>query len=232
MRFYRSWRPVEALSFDLDDTLYENGSVIQRAEDWLADQLKNTIVETAHLNHYHWLRYKQRVLRERPELGHDVSACRLAWLELALHECGSKNAKARSCELLDGFIAVRSDLQVPPESFALLDRLAARYPLIAITNGNVDTTRIGLAPYFTQVLKPIDGVRCKPHADLFKQAQLVLDVAPDAIAHIGDHPVTDVAGALACGYRAIWLNRAGRDRRLRNLPHVELSSLQELDQLL
>ena len=35
MQFYRRWQPVAAISFDLDDTLYDNGPAIARAEQWM-----------------------------------------------------------------------------------------------------------------------------------------------------------------------------------------------------
>ena len=35
MHFYRRWQPVAAISFDLDDTLYDNGPAIVRAEQWM-----------------------------------------------------------------------------------------------------------------------------------------------------------------------------------------------------
>lgn len=47
--------------------------------------------------------------------------------------------------------------------------------------------------------------------------------------HIGDNPSTDVAGALAAGLCAVWLNRSGRDRAHDEpVPTLEVRSLVEL----
>lgn len=232
MKFYRSWQGVRALTFDLDDTLYENGEVIRRAELWLNTQLKERFVETAHLNSYHFLSYKKRVLQGQPMLHHDVSACRLAWLELLFNDCGVSSAPEQARQLMIEFIAVRSDFSVPQASLELLESLAERFPLVAITNGNVDAQQIGLSDYFIDILSPGEGVRRKPWPDLFTLAQQRLNLPPQQVAHIGDHPVTDVAGALASGFRAIWLNTGQRNTRLRRLPDIEITSITELEALL
>ncbi len=131
-----------------------------------------------------------------------------------------------------GFLAERSKIEVSGETHALLARLAGRYPLVVITNGNLDLTRAGLADYFTLVCKAGLGSRMKPAPDMFVEAQRgPAGTRPDPAR--GDHPETDVLGARLHGFKAAWLNERGQPwRQLQLLPDVELTALGELVELL
>jgi putative hydrolase of the HAD superfamily len=114
--------------------------------------------------------------------------------------------------------------------------LAARYPLVAITNGNVDPSLCGLDGYFQFVLRSGPDGRAKPYQDMYHLAVERLGVAPEQILHVGDDLTTDVAGALRAGLQACWINDRQRclmqaaDSRL--LPHIEISQLASLTALL
>ncbi|WP_163130132.1 HAD-IA family hydrolase [Agarivorans sp. Alg241-V36] len=235
MIFYRSWSPVQALSFDLDDTLYDNWPYIMRAEQWLIDYLKDQVHVTAHLTASQWQGYKRQVIKRKPELKGDVSACRVAWLSLAFTEHGMAEAEASNLaeNIFQEFLAVRSDFVVPAESLTLLQNLAKRYRLVAITNGNVDIAKIGLGGLFELELKAGGEFKAKPAADMYLYACQQLQLAPQQIAHVGDHCITDVAGATKAGYRSIWLNQNSQQaRKLQALPDIEISQLAQLQHLL
>ena len=76
MQFYRRWQPVAAISFDLDDTLYDNGPAIARAEQWMLDHLRSEYLATAMLDKPRWLALKRQLLLDHPALSHDVSLAR------------------------------------------------------------------------------------------------------------------------------------------------------------
>lgn len=226
MQFYRRWQPPVALSFDLDDTLYDNHPNIRRANQWMDDILADELGQRVN-----WELYKARVLQHNPMLIHDVTECRRAWLCLGLKEQGIPSPETRADELLDDFIAIRSDFSVPEQSHRLLERLAKQFPLVAVTNGNVDVQAIGIADYFTHVFYAGGPYRQKPYPDLFEAAAAALNLQACQIAHIGDDPITDVYGALCHGYQAIWLKEQQASMTV-NLPHVALDDLLELPDLL
>ncbi len=66
MHFYRRWQPVAAISFDLDDTLYDNGPAIVRAEQWMLSHLRSEYLATAMLDKPRWLELKRSVLNSSP----------------------------------------------------------------------------------------------------------------------------------------------------------------------
>jgi len=235
MQFYRRWQPVAAITFDLDDTLYDNGPAIARAEQWMLSHLRSEYLATAMLDKPRWLALKRQLLLSRPELRDDVSLARLHGIREALVQGGMPPSQAaqEAETVFAGFLAERSKIAVSDETHALLARLAGRYPLAVITNGNLDLVQAGLADYFTLVCKAGAGARMKPAPDMFMQVQAVLGLAPGRILHVGDHPETDVLGARLHGFRAAWLNERGQSwQSLSLLPDVELGALHELAGLL
>ena len=235
MHFYRRWQPVAAISFDLDDTLYDNGPAIVRAEQWMLSHLRSEYLATAMLDKPRWLELKRAVLLANPELRHDVSLARQQTIRAAMVAGGmaDQQASREAEQVFAAFLAERSKIEVSESTHRLLARLAERYPLVVITNGNLDLVQAGLADYFTLVCKAGAGARMKPAPDMFVQVQQALGLAPGQILHVGDHPETDVLGARLHGFKAAWLNERRLPwQSLRLLPDVELATLDELAGLL
>jgi len=233
---YRRLRPVRALSFDLDDTLYDNGPVLQAAEQALRDHLHRHYPPLARLSEADWQAAKRQLLARRPQLRHDVTEVRRQLLQHWLGRAGLSAMQARvgAEQALALFLDWRNTVTVPAESHRLLQRLAQRYPLVAITNGNVDPGRIGLGNYFTAVFAAGSKYRSKPHGDLFVAARQHLGLPAASILHVGDHLDTDVYGALASGQPVVWLNQRARPlgrQSLRLLPHWEIHRLVQLLEL-
>ena len=235
MQFYRRRQPVAAISFDLDDTLYDNGPAIARAEQWMLSHLRSEYLATAMLDKPRWLELKRNLLLARPELGQDVSLARQHGIREAMVQGGMtvSLAEQEAERVFAGFLAERSKIAVSESTHRLLTRLAERFPLAVITNGNLDLEQAGLADYFTLVCKAGAGARMKPAPDMFVQVQQALGLAPGQILHVGDHPETDVLGARLHGFKAAWLNERRLPwQSLRLLPDVELATLDELAGLL
>ena len=47
MEFFRRLSGIRAISFDLDDTLYDNRPVIEHAEQWMVAHMRDAYLETA-----------------------------------------------------------------------------------------------------------------------------------------------------------------------------------------
>lgn len=235
MRFYKRLMPVKVISFDLDDTLYDNVPVITAAEAWLLQALKNHRPESTLLDANNLAEIKRQILAVEPELSHDVSALRLRVLTQGLRQQGVDQAAAATmaAEFYQGFLTERGKIEVPAISHQVLSELGQRYQLAVITNGNLPIENTALAPYFKTVLRAgIDG-RMKPAADMFNLLAAQTGVQVSEILHIGDHINTDVLGAVHAGCQTIWLNDQGRSTAdLQCLPHVELERLEQMLELL
>lgn len=239
MKFYKSWQKPEIISFDLDDTLYDNEPIMHKAEAesqiWMAEQCE----AFASWSIEQWAQYRHESGLIAPEMAQDMTALRVFTLMRAFREQGYDKEEARRLAG-EGFLHFwhyRNDFQVPDETRALLEKLGQKYPLIVITNGNADPDKIGLDGLFAKVLHPQLNVRrLKPYPDLFQHAEQLFGVKGQRWLHVGDHLNSDVFGALSAGWQAAWFNHdhtAIPDcRPTACLPQVELAKLDELAQLL
>ena len=238
MQVYRPFPAPKAITFDLDDTLYDNRPVIRRAEQAMYDWLASEHPVTNGMGTARWQALKQAVAQVDPMLRHDVTQWRFEYLKIGLMQFGYSLAKAEQAAKagVAHVLAVRNQVDVPAETHRVLQALAARVPLVAITNGNVDVEKIGLAPYFSAVFMAGRDGMAKPEPALFVQAARHLALPSETILHVGDHPVTDVGGAVLNGFRACWFNDQARqwgdDARAQWQPDVEITALAQLLPLL
>lgn len=238
MLFYRSLAPIQALTFDLDDTLYDNRPVIKQVEakvtEWLLTQ--HPVTATQPLSW--WQAMKRDIAKQFPAQCHDVSQWRYLQVMYGLRQLGytQPQAELAASETLEEMMRWRNQVDVPAETHRVLVELAAKVPLIAITNGNVQVEKIGLSDYFQSVLRAGPDGRAKPYPDLFQKAAQQLQLEPCSILHIGDHLQTDVLGARQSGFQVCWFNDQGQSIRRHNqasvLPDVEIECLSQLLTLL
>ena len=225
---------LRLITFDLDDTLWDVAPVMHGAEaslrDWLAVQAPRLgPVPVEHL----WA-IRKRLLGAEPMLKHRLSELRRRILFHALTDAGY--AEAESHELAEQgfqvFLAARHRVELFPEVHPTLERLALRFSLGVITNGNADVHRLGLADYFQFALCAEELGVGKPDPHPFQTALQRAGVTAAQAVHIGDHPSDDIAGARAAGMRAIWFNPQGKAWEGDGLPDAQISSLAELPTLL
>ncbi|OCG03159.1 5-amino-6-(5-phospho-D-ribitylamino)uracil phosphatase YigB [Gilliamella sp. wkB112] len=237
MHFYRSIDSIKAITFDLDDTLYNNSMIVERAEDELIKQLQQYIqLKDITLTSFH--AEKKALLTINPEIYHDVIVWRNETIKSLLIK--AKIPAEQIPNILDESLATfnfwRHKMQVPQATHTLLRKLAAKYPLAVITNGNVEIAKIGLHDYFQFSLRGGENGRSKPFPEIFALAAQKLAIPSRQILHVGDNLFTDVDGAINSGFLSCWLNIFEQDifylSDARCLPHIEISQLSELDNLL
>jgi putative hydrolase of the HAD superfamily len=197
---------IRAISFDLDDTLWPIEPAIARAEIRLDDWLKThapTVAAAWPISAMRGLR--DRISAEYPHLSHDFTAQRKLSLRAALepHGFGDEDIEAA----FEAYYAARNEVEVYADTLPALRRLAARWPLLSLTNGNADLERIGLRDMFAHTVSARDVGIAKPDIGIFHHACARLGVAPGEVLHVGDDPVLDIVGARAAGLRTVWLNR-------------------------
>ncbi|MDF4805707.1 2-haloalkanoic acid dehalogenase, partial [Vibrio parahaemolyticus] len=76
MLFYRQLGPIRAMSFDLDDTLYDNHPVIERLEQQVTQWLHQQHPLTASQPNAWWVSLKRQIAVQDPWLRHDVTQWR------------------------------------------------------------------------------------------------------------------------------------------------------------
>jgi len=218
----------QAISFDLDDSLWAIEPVITRADAALHAWLHEHHAPVAARFSPAGLRQLRRETdAAHPELAHDLTALRLRTLETAFTLAGANAGAAR--EAFAVFWRVRNDVELFPDVLPALQTLQAHYPLGSLSNGNADVDAIGLGDYFNfRVSARAAGV-AKPDPAIFARASALAGVPPQAMLHVGDDPECDVLGAKAAGFSAVWLNRDGRIwPREDCVPDLEIADLDEL----
>ena len=246
MKFYRRLTEVKAVSFDLDDTLYSNKPIMQAIEQkMIAYFARLPALKKAEINQQSifdtkfWSQFRRQAILKQPDLAHDVVRVRLVTYHLGFLSLGLVNdvAQQQAQAALDHFISLRSDFTIPKESEELLANLSQKYPLIAISNGNVDTKTLGISQYFQHIYHAgwqTDGrlLKQKPVTDMFMLACSHLALQPSQILHVGDCGRADIEGALRAGCQAAWLSCYDVGKPITVLPHVELNNIVQLELLL
>lgn len=234
MIFYKRLKPINAMTFDLDDTLYENTSVILKANALLLQFMHNKFPETLILPDNYWRGLQKKLLIDSPILKNDMGKLRLEALQLGFKNLGYKQPQAQQAaqQCFEYFYIQRSDFSVSQNVHSVLSKLSNKLSLVAITNGNVDLQSIGIEQYFSACFKASVDWLMKPDKAMFDAAQQHLAMPADNILHVGDNLHKDVYGAIDAGYQAAWyaddremaLNKEGTY----TLPHVQLHSLDNL----
>lgn len=199
---------LRAITLDLDDTIWPVGPCIERAErvlhDWLLQHAPNTAA-TFPVERMRALRAE--VACQRLDLSHDLTALRLEANRQALLRSGDDPALAEPAFEL--FFAERQRVTYYPEVAAALDRLAARWPLLALSNGNAELAATGLDRWFCGSVHARGVGVAKPHARIFEVACETLKQAPGQVLHVGDDWHCDIEGARAAGLNTAWVAREG-----------------------
>ncbi len=238
MRFYRPINRPLAMTFDLDDTLYDNRQVILTTVEKTHQALQAWHPRLADLTLQDYDRVRLVVEQHHPDIVHDVTAWRQATLVSVMQRAGLslEQAEAGAAEVMTVFHQWRSAAHIPDMTHRVLAELSANIPLVAITNGNADVEQLGIAQYFTLVLRAGPDGKAKPCGDLYQIAAEHLSLAPNTLLHVGDDLITDIQGALVAGFQACWIN--DRQQNLltassaRVIPHLEISRLDSLTSLL
>lgn len=201
--------PVKLITFDLDNTLWAVEPVILRAETQLTLHLQQSFPEHGPRLEATVLREASaRLLDERPDYRNDLTSLRRHAIERVLASLGlsSSDARSEAERAFEIFHAARNQVELFPGAAEVLERLAERFVLGALTNGNADVERVGLGNAFRFQYSSESIGRRKPAPDMFVAALARAEVEAGDAVHVGDHPLEDVDAARRVGMQAVWAN--------------------------
>jgi len=160
------------------------------------------------------MRVEMRHYRAHCTAAHDASS--LAALRL---DCASLIADALALEVsgpeLLPSLTDAISFQVYADAAPALRQLAAAgLKLAVIANWDISLTdvlrRLGLAEPFAAIVTAAAVGAAKPAPEPFRAALEQLGVDAARCVHVGDDPVTDIAGARGAGLTAVLVDRSGR----------------------
>src|SRR5271170_8068781 len=135
------------LSFDLDDTLWAVEPVILAAEAAMLAWLREHHPQVMHGHDRESLRaMRVRIAQQFPDRSHDMTFLRHRALTEMFAAAGHPTAHAD--DAYEGFYAARNQVKLYGEVETSLKRLSERYRLFALSNGNADLKRCGIAQWF------------------------------------------------------------------------------------
>ena len=157
------------LSFDLDDTLWPVGPLMIAAESAMLSWLRERHPEIMRDHDRESLRaLRMRVVAQFPERSHDLTFLR----RRALRRCSRMQAMTKATPM-------RHSKCSSPRATACscltmceasLQRLSLRYRLFALSNGNADLKRCGIAHLFEGHITAIAAGAAKPDCAHFHAA--------------------------------------------------------------
>lgn len=218
---------ILAITLDLDDTLWPIAPIVTRAEEKLDAWLRANCPNVADAFPIPAMRaLRERISLEHPHLAHDFTAQRRLSLAAALEPHGYGGDMLEAA--FEAYYAARNEVDLYPDVRGALERLAARVPIVSLSNGNADLERIGLRALFAATVTARDFGAGKPAPEIFRHACERAGVAPQHVLHVGDDPHLDVIGARNAGLRTAWVNRNGETWSHEGAPDVIVTDLAEL----
>ncbi|MDN3025097.1 HAD family hydrolase [Streptomyces sp. S.PB5] len=101
-----------------------------------------------------------------------------------------------------------------PDVLPVLDALALSHRHAVLSNSSIHVQdrklrALGVYDRFEVVLCAAELGVSKPEAGAFHAACEALDLAPEQVAYVGDHPEIDGRGAAEAGLHSFWIDRDG-----------------------
>lgn len=200
---------VRAVTLDLDDTLWPFAPIGARIEQGLhAFFLEHSPATAARFPIPAMRALRVQVHADNPQLAHDLSALRRLTIARALSESGADPALAEAAHAR--FHRERNTVDFYPDARGALARIAARLPVIAVSNGNADLAAIGIDAHFSGQCSALSHGTPKPDPGIFLAACALAGSAPRETLHVGDDIHADMLGAARAGLRTCWIHRGDR----------------------
>lgn len=199
---------IKGLSIDLDNTLWDVLPTLAAAEGVLERwMLAHCPAALAYYQPETTSAIRAELEDRYPQRAHDLGFLRRSVLEQVFERAGEDPTLAKPA--FEVFFAARNQVTLYEDVLPALARLAERYVLVALTDGNADLSLVGLDEYFDHYINAVSVGAAKPAAEMFTAVERHTGFAASEILHIGDDPGRDVMGAHRYGMRTVWVNRSG-----------------------
>ena len=222
---------IKAITFDLDNTLWDNTGIIESADKAMIEKLRRLVpkkigdCETLPIQ-----LIREKIAESEPGLVHRVSAMRKRVLTEWFITKGCEVEEANKLALIgfNEFYKERQKIKFFPGVEEILSNLSKLFPLGAITNGNADILSMPVGSFFKFSLTAEDFLAPKPEKDIFLFAIKKLNVSPQNILHVGDNFNDDILGASLLGMRTAWITKKQSNPQNNVIPDLTLKTVTDL----
>ena len=199
---------IKLITFDLDDTLWDNVPTIKKAEidtrKWIEERVGK--IDWGDFNDF--INLREELIKDDPVIEWDISKLRKEIFKKKLAHVKPQSLRNRIVEeAFDIFIKKRHEIKLFNGVENALDSLSKKYFLGVLTNGNADVYKFAIGKYFEFSISSLEAKNSKPHRAHFDMAiSEMRDVSFNEILHIGDHQVNDILFAYNLGIDVLWFN--------------------------
>ena len=199
---------IKMITFDLDDTLWDNKPTITNAEiktrEWIEDRVGT--IEWGDLNDF--LQLRETLIKKDRSIAWDISKLRIEIFKEKIKGLASADHITKLAEdAFDYFLKKRHEIELFPGVESALKTLSENYMLGVLTNGNADIYKLSIGKYFEFSITSLEAQDSKPNKSHFELAKSYLpNLKYSEMLHIGDHQINDVFGAHALGIKVLWFN--------------------------
>ena len=201
-------KKIKLITFDLDDTLWDNHPTIIKAEvdtrKWIEDQVGE--VEWGDLNDF--LELREDLIKEDKSIAWDISKLRKEIFRIKLSHINPTELRDEIVnKAFEIFISKRHEVTFFDGVKRCISDLSEKYSLGILTNGNADIYKFDIGKYFKFSISSLEAKDSKPNRSHFDMALTKVNgVGFENILHIGDHQVNDIFAANELGIDCLWFN--------------------------
>lgn len=192
---------IKVISFDLDNTLYDNTPVILLAEQKSQAYLQAEF-EKQHLkfSYQSFIDYRNELVYSENNLSPDQPSQyqNLSYLrQQVLQKCCSslQDCNRIAEQSFEIFLKYRNSITIDKKIESMLEQLNQKFLLVSVSNGNCDASNLSINHLFKQHYSPVQGFRAKPHPQMLAQVLLDFEIRCDQLLHVGDQIDSDAAAA-------------------------------------
>ena len=179
-------KQIKMITFDLDDTLWDNMPTITKAEfetrKWIEDQVGK--VEWGDFNDF--IKIREELIKNDPSVQWDISKLRKEIFRIKLLHIEPESYRNRIVEnAFDLFMLKRHEIELFDDVEVVIKDLSKKFTLGVLTNGNADIYKFDIGKYFHFSISSLEAKNSKPHRAHFDEAiKQVNDVGFENILHI------------------------------------------------
>ena len=201
-------KQIRVITFDLDDTLWDNVPTITKAEIETRKWIENKVgkIDWGDLNDF--LNLREELIKEDVSIKWDISKLRKEIFRRKLvHITPEKYRNKLVEDAFAVFISRRHEVKLFDGVEIALKQLSKNFLLGVLTNGNADIFRFNIGKYFSFSVSSLEAKNSKPNRAHFDKAiEIMENITFDEILHIGDHQVNDILAAYNLGIESLWFN--------------------------
>ena len=201
-------KKIRMITFDLDDTLWDNVPTITKAEIETRKWIENKVgkIDWGDLNDF--LNLREELIKEDESIKWDISKLRKEIFKRKLAHITPEKYRNKLVEdAFAVFISRRHEVKLFDGVEIALKQLSKNFLLGVLTNGNADIFRFNIGKYFSFSISSLEAKNSKPNRAHFDKAiEIMENIKFDEILHIGDHQVNDILAAYNLGIESLWFN--------------------------